>query len=149
MSEHDHCPEFDHKKWFAALMEEIDMMDPEMFPPRQEVNSKEESVVGYCPISLRKLFAYYKMMERDIAQANLDMKYSGAQGDELMDMYAQMMTMNFKKAFIAQMFWGCVQDTVSGWDPTMQVGLRKGWVVVQNPTPPANPLLQFLGGQLG
>lgn len=121
------APTVDCMRYLVDLMNEIEAMDPEAFPPNDKFDKSDEKYIGQCPEELRKYFAFMRFTGREIDQMNLDLRHATEGQDELRE---RIVAMNAKRNTCSYMFWGCLNETFGTWRPGISVGIREGWKIV-------------------
>ena len=128
--------------FLKTLLEEIESMDPECFPPPREIR-KEDKPLGDCPVYLQKIWALARMCERESEQAKLECKFSSDHDHP--GLHVRIVEMGSKEELLMEMFWACVNDHFKQWGELGGLAIRKGWKVVNMPRDPGDKIAGILG----
>jgi hypothetical protein len=132
------------ESYVKTLLEEVEVAEGSLFPPRHAAEEKEK-VLGEATPYMQKLWSLAKLCERDAAQMRLDHKFSAEDhGEDQCRIEATKYAMLTNKQEILELlFWSCVRTEFNAWGG-MQLGLRKGWKIVDTLEARQNAVQKFL-----
>jgi len=138
------------RKFYEAMLDEIDQMDSSAFPPHTDADEEEAKVIGVCPEYLRKVWALHRFYEREYRRGKTELAFESTDAKRRA---AIPLVMNRMKGDILEkLFWygmNCTFNTDADTFLDYIMGMRAEWQVVltkRKPTPDMPPFLRkYLG----
>jgi hypothetical protein len=130
----------DTTAFLTELLAEAAAFDAELFPPEHPVE-QNETVLGDCPESCRKMFALSRYCAREQERAGVELKYITGEDTALLAMHS----MNHEKSSILkEIVWASLAHHFQTWGMRKVLGLRTGWKVVTYEDTTGNPIEKLI-----
>lgn len=114
-------------EFVKELLEEVDGIDFQMFPPPKEVDNGETSIAEmtlYC----KKLFAVSTMYARETERLSVEIKYASNSEDKK-KLLCTAARAACKNRITSEMMYASIKDSLAIYDAD-HIGIRQGWVVI-------------------
>lgn len=132
----------DRSDFIKELLEEIDGMDPEMFPVPVEVKDGEV-VKGEISLYCKKVYALTAMYARECDRLMVDLKYVASE-DEKAKMEYSLYRAQGKNNIAGEMLYNSLREDYKLFGPK-HVGVRKGYLAVESECDAHQALAKALG----
>jgi hypothetical protein len=140
----------EESSWLSMLKIELQFIDPsQLIEPDGDLDDRDSSEheLGDASLENKKLWTYFATLEEKATRMLTDARYLRGDIDKRVELVAKASEMRAKAEMARGILFLNLRDKYKIWNPTLGVGIRKGWKVVSFKSN-SNPLLDLLKGEL-
>jgi hypothetical protein len=112
------------------LLEQIESIDPELYPPIKEPCSCAKKIGVIEDLWLRRVWCVFQSFKREVQETKIAMEYEKDSGrqEELSDAFFKAV---YQNDLYKRLFWHLVREQYSLWRPE-SLSICKGWIIYDN-----------------